>query len=284
MSAPNNPNNISYTEIVEKGKVFSSPEERYGSAVQIVCDRCQASPITEGYGFGNSDICLPCASRVMGFSEHIDGLHLTFMEQDLFDETRGGNSARTMMQQEQFRETRGVNTTDRFPTTNMQQGIYWRTKMTAAMFDALEGRTPNPGRGGADELQRRLEEMQRLREQPIPRMADDNGIMGYEASGFGGSSLDAQFGSLLLQQDRYPVELKTDNVIQKIPKDYSKPPSTAKPATSSYNLSGMSMTRMMQGMYRTRMVSEIYGKDSKNKDKDTKDTGDSKESGDKESK
>lgn len=280
MSAPNNTNIFSYIEIVEKGKLFSSPEERYGSAVQIVCDRCQATPIKEGYGFGNSDICFLCANRVLDFLENLDSLNLTMMEQEQFGETRGGNSQITLMAQNQFVETRGGNspitfmmqdqfikprggnTTDSFITTNMQQGIYWRTKMTTRMFDALEGKTPNPGRGGGDELQRKLEEMQRLREQPISRLSDDDGIMGYESTRIGGSSLDSQFGSLLSPQDKYPVASKIDNnIIQTKPKDSNKTSAvTVNPTQSRPDSSEIPLTSMIPSMYRTRMLSNIYTK------------------------
>ena len=236
MSAPNNPN-ISYTKIVIEGTRFYKPEERYGLGVQIVCDRCQATPIMEGYGFGNSDICLPCASRIIDFPEHMDN-KLTFMEQQQFGEPRGGNSVGNFF-------------------TNMEQGIYWRTKMTSRMFDALEGRTPNPGRGSVDELQRRLEEMQSLRNQPIPSLSEDEGIMGYESNRVGGWTIDTQFGSLLSRQDQYYDASKIDNVIQTKPNENTVQSSTTYTPSSS-RPTNMYMTRMLQGMYRTKMVSKNY--------------------------
>lgn len=70
-----NNNNRLYFDIVLKGKQFMSAMERYGSDMQIICDRCQNSPITQGYGLNSYDMCLPCVNKVKKIMQVVDDEH-----------------------------------------------------------------------------------------------------------------------------------------------------------------------------------------------------------------
>ena len=49
-------NEKKYIQIGTLGCRFNSPEERYRVGARIVCDRCQSTPIMQGYGLGNQDL------------------------------------------------------------------------------------------------------------------------------------------------------------------------------------------------------------------------------------
>ena len=261
MSAPNNPN-ISYIDIIENGSFFSNPEERYGPGAHIVCDRCQSSPIRYGYGFGTQDLCMPCVEKVSNVTTtdtHVkpSSDECTLMMQDQFTSRIWGNNPRdepaqssrslTFMLQDQFRSSA---TSEPTITTYMEQRQFWRTKMAAGMFDPPK---PRSSGSGSDELARRLAEMQRLREQPIGSFDDvSGGISGFDGGGnsMGGSSLDAQFGSLLTPEPpRQPV-----------PKPPTQTPSLQTPTDESRYGNGSALTRMSQGMFRTRMEMGMFRK------------------------
>lgn len=263
-------NDKKYIQILSLGVRFTSPEERYRVGAQIVCDRCQSTPIFQGYGLGNQDLCLPCVDKVRkacGLPD-ISDRH-TLMVQRQF---RPPSEKLTYMLQDQF-----VSRQEPFSITNMRQHQYnirertdgsdeeyitepgevclfdepipaaaqhtdpqtipnmfdgtglgrrngnrdhltqrfnnsihitsqntnppnpetvpqWRTKMISEQYmqDCLTGH--GRGRNNGDEIARRLEEMQRLREQQIPVASNVNDLPGFS---IGGNSLDAQFGSLL---------------------------------------------------------------------------------------
>jgi len=205
--------------------------------VQIVCDRCQASPITAGYGLGPKDICLSCANKIMTMLEYIDNEYgnCTLMIQDQYDETpttRGGNSNLTFMLQDQFtgRASSGAARTDGLITTNMQQDIYWQTGNGGARTKNTPS-TQSRTTGGADDLNRRLDDMVRLREQPISSFGDVNEITGFDNGSAANSSLDAQFGGLL-----------GDRTTQ-------QPSSAVKPSPPCK--SGPYLTRMIMSMFKT---------------------------------
>lgn len=77
---------ISYLDVINKGKQFNSPAERYAEGVQIICDRCQNAPIMEGYGYETLDICLLCANIITEINYDNDD-NLTFMCQEQFTDT-----------------------------------------------------------------------------------------------------------------------------------------------------------------------------------------------------
>ena len=125
-------NDTKYIQIVSLGVQFNSPEERYRIGAQIVCDRCQSTPIFQGYGLGNQDLCLPCADKVRkacGLPD-INDRHtlmvqrqfnppsekLTYMVQRQFNPT---SEKLTFMLQDQF-----VSRQEPFSITNMRQHQY----------------------------------------------------------------------------------------------------------------------------------------------------------------
>lgn len=88
----NKNNNALYFDIVINGSPFNSPVERYGPNIQIVCDRCQNSPITQGYGHGTNDMCMPCVNKIKQQFQISDtdqvrirrDMNLTLMEQEQY--------------------------------------------------------------------------------------------------------------------------------------------------------------------------------------------------------
>jgi hypothetical protein len=217
-----------------EGTRFYKPEERYGPGVQIACDRCQTSPISEGYGLGPNDICLPCVNKVIAYSYGYHG-DLKMMKQEQF----------TRLWENQIIESRVGNS----PLTFMEQGMFQKLNETG--IEPFFNR-PRQSEQSATDLQHRLNEMLLLREQPIPRLSDENSFMAHDDNGAVASSLDAQFGLLLPNQNQKSVELKKDNVIQTEIKDNNKPKQSVDNHTPSISRPNEKfMTRMMQGMYRT---------------------------------
>ena len=322
-------NDKKYIQIVSLGVQFNSPEERYRVGAQIVCDRCQSTPIFQGYGLGNQDLCLPCVDKVRkacGLPDISDrhtlmvqrqfrlpSEKLTFMLQDQFVSRQEPFSV-TNMRQHQYNIRERTDGSDeehitepgevclfdepipaaaqhtdpqtvpdvldgtglgrrngnrdqlaqRFKDSiqatsqntkppNPESAPQWRTKMISEqyMHDCLTGH--GRGRNNGDELARRLEEMQRLREQPI-RAFDDmsGGISGFDGgNSMGVSSLDAQFGSLLTPAlPRQPAPKSTP----------AQTPSLQTPPGESRYGNDSALTRMSQGMFRTRMEMGTFRK------------------------
>jgi hypothetical protein len=116
-------NDNKYIQIITLGCQFNSPEERYRVGAQIVCDRCQSTPIRQGYGLGNQDLCLPCVDKVRAtcnMPRLDDPLTPTLMCQRQF---RPPSGKLTFMLQDQFTDTRGGNAGE-FSITNMRQRQY----------------------------------------------------------------------------------------------------------------------------------------------------------------
>lgn len=99
-----------YWNIVIMGKQFNSPIERYGYNTHIVCDRCQTSPITHGYGYGTLDMCMPCVTKVKQIFQVSDedqdsinsDLNCTMMQQEQFFTKMRQKQFFTNMRQKQF--------------------------------------------------------------------------------------------------------------------------------------------------------------------------------------
>jgi hypothetical protein len=281
-------NDKKYIQIVSLGVRFKSPEERYRVGAQIVCDRCQSTPIHEGYGLGNQDLCLPCVDKVRnacGLPDISDrhtlmaqrqfrhpSEELTFMLQDQFVSRREPVSI-TNMRQRQYDIRKRTDGSDEEhitepgevclfddaipfdpqqtkPQTRPESGPQWRTKMISEQYmqDCLTG--SGRGRNNGDELARRLEEMQRLREQVIPVASNMDDLPGFSIGG--GSSLDSQFGSLLTPEPPRATVPKSTHV--------APTPVQQQPLEESRYGNGGALTRMSQGMFRTRMEMGMFRK------------------------
>lgn len=276
-------NDKKYIQIVSLGVRFKSPGERYRVGAQIVCDRCQSTPIHEGYGLGNQDLCLPCVDKVRNACGLLDiserhtfmaqrqfrppSENLTFMLQDQFwDEPV---ITTTNMQQRQYNIRERTDGRDEYhitepgkyclfdepipagpQQTKPESGPEWRTKMISKQYtqDRLTGH--GRGRNNGEELARRLEEMQRLRNQQIPVASNMDDLPGFSIGG--GSSLDSQFGSLLTSEPpRAPVTKSTH---------VAPTPVQQPPLEESRHGNGSELTRMLQGMFRTNMEMEMFCK------------------------
>lgn len=273
-------NDKKYIQIVSLGVRFKSPEERYRVGAQIVCDRCQSTPIHEGYGLGIQDLCLPCVDKVRNTCGLLDiserhtymaqrqfkppRRELTFMLQDQFwDEPV---ITTTNMRQRQYNIRERTDGRDEYhitepgkyclfdvpipaepQQTKPESGPEWRTKMISEQY--MQDRMTGTGRGrnNGDELARRLEEMQRLRDQQIPVASNMDDLPGFSIGG--GSSLDSQFGSLLTSEPPRAAVPKSTHVA---------PTTVQQPLLeeSRYG-NGSALTRMLQGMFRTNTVKYI---------------------------
>ena len=117
--------NAVYFDIVINGSPFNSPIERYGSNMQIVCDRCQKSPITQGYGYDTNDMCMPCVNKIKQDFQISDADQVR-IKRDM---------NRTMMQQEQFTTKMAQNQfTPSNNLTFMRQDIF----RTSVNFDTIQ--------------------------------------------------------------------------------------------------------------------------------------------------
>lgn len=322
-------NDKKYIQIVTLGCRFNSPEERYRVGARIVCDRCQSTPVMQGYGLGNQDLCLPCVAKVRASCSMPDlddpltptlmcqrqfrppSEELTFMLQDQYqDEPVSITNMRQMQYNikeqnhssdeepceceddcglfdgpipaapaqhanpraipdvlygtgvgrpngnhdqfaERFNNTIQITSQNTKPTnpesgwrTKMISNQYspesgWRTKMISNQYmeDCLTGH--GRGRNNGDELARRLEEMQRLRDQPIPDASNINDLPGFS---IGGSSLESQFGSLLSTNEQ-----RTTN---------SRPPPPE--STSILSRPTYSIPKTESGMFKTRMAVGMF--------------------------
>ena len=288
-------NDKKYIQIVSLGVRFKSPGERYRVGAQIVCDRCQSTPIHEGYGLGNQDLCLPCVDKVRNACGLLDiserhtfmaqrqfrppSENLTFMLQDQFwDEPV---ITTTNMQQRQYNIRERTDGRDEYhitepgkyclfdepipagpQQTKPESGPEWRTASTGlrtqsgATAFSLNSRPPGVGLefnvngNNGEELARRLEEMQRLRNQQIPVASNMDDLPGFSIGG--GSSLDSQFGSLLTSEPpRAPVTKSTH---------VAPTPVQQPPLEESRHGNGSELTRMLQGMFRTNMEMEMFCK------------------------
>ncbi len=108
-------NDKKYIQIVTLGCRFNSPEERYRVGARIVCDRCQSTPVMQGYGLGNQDLCLPCVDKVRATCglPDISDRH-TLMVQRQF---RPPSEELTFMLQDQYQD-------EPVSITNMRQRQY----------------------------------------------------------------------------------------------------------------------------------------------------------------
>jgi len=131
--------------------------------------------------------------------------------------------------------------------TKPESGPEWRTKMISEQY--MQDRMTGPGRGrnNGDELARRLEEMQRLRDQQIPVASNMDDLPGFSIGGE--SLLDSQFGSLLTSEPPRAAVPKSTHVA---------PTTVQQPLLeeSRYG-NGSALTRMLQGMFRTNTVKYI---------------------------
>lgn len=55
---------MSFVDIVKQGKYYFPANQRYGVGKYVVCDRCKRHDIPSCIGYGDMDLCLPCAEQV----------------------------------------------------------------------------------------------------------------------------------------------------------------------------------------------------------------------------
>jgi hypothetical protein len=154
----NKNNNALYFDIVINGSPFNSPVERYGPNIQIVCDRCQNSPITQGYGYKTNDMCLPCVNKIKQQFQTSDAdqvrirrdMNLTLMEQDQYTTNMmqrqynppSSSNNLTFMMQDMFRSSVDFNNLQAFNDTGNGGSAF--ASVDSLFGDNTNTKTNNP--------------------------------------------------------------------------------------------------------------------------------------------